>query len=107
PLRLAANGTVGGGSLDFARDDTVVDRAIASHGTIDAVRDVFIAACGLPSRGRVDGPALAPYELARDYAQTLIAHAVARTLPARGKEFLEAVHHNLEHGESFAEWSFA
>jgi hypothetical protein len=51
--------------------------------------------------------ALAPYPLARDYAQTLIAHSIAHTLPARQQEFLAAVHHNLEHGESFAEWSFA
>ena len=50
---------------------------------------------------------LAPYPLARDYAQTLIAHSIAHKLPARQHEFLAAVHHNLEHGESFAEWSFA
>ncbi len=48
-----------------------------------------------------------PYRLSRDYAQTLIAHSVARTLPSRAEDFLRAVHHNLEHGESFAEWSFA
>jgi hypothetical protein len=61
-------------------------------------------------RARVRGAsrdALAPYPLARDYAQTLIAHSIAHTLPARQQEFLAAVHHNLEHGESFAEWSFA
>ena len=51
--------------------------------------------------------ALIPYPLARDYAQTLIAHAIAHKLPTRQQEFLAAVHHNLEHGESFAEWSFA
>jgi hypothetical protein len=50
---------------------------------------------------------LEPYRLARDYAQTLIAHSVARTLPSRAEDFLRAVHHNLEHGESYAEWSFA
>jgi hypothetical protein len=59
-----------------------------------------------PDEGR-SGNACAPYPLARDYAQTLIAHAIAHTLPARANEFLAAVHHNLEHGESFAEWSFA
>lgn len=52
-------------------------------------------------------PRLHPYDLGRDYAQTLIAHAVARTLPSRADEFLAAVHHNLEHGESYAAWSLA
>lgn len=85
--------------------DALVDRAIASNGAIDDVRNVFIAAIGLPVLR--DAEPLAPYELARDYAQTLIAHEVARTLPSRADEFLRAVHHNLEHGESFAEWSFA
>jgi hypothetical protein len=50
---------------------------------------------------------LAPYPLARDYAQTLIAHSIAHKLPVRASEFLAVVHDNLEHGESFAEWSFA
>jgi hypothetical protein len=57
--------------------------------------------------GEMQAPRLEPYRLARDYAQTLIAHSVARTLPSRADQFLRAVHHNLEHGESFAEWSFA
>ncbi|HYO77758.1 MAG TPA: hypothetical protein VE010_14960, partial [Thermoanaerobaculia bacterium] len=83
----------------------LVDRAIASGGAIDDVRSVFIAAVGLPPLR--DAVPLAPYALARDYAQTLIAHSVARTLPARAEEFLAAVHHNLEHGESYSEWAFA
>jgi hypothetical protein len=45
---------------------------------------------------------LEPYDLARDYAQTLIAHGYHL-----GDDVLHAVHHNLEHGESFAAWSFA
>ncbi|HEX8620030.1 MAG TPA: hypothetical protein VF911_20785 [Thermoanaerobaculia bacterium] len=85
--------------------DTLVSRAIASNGAIDDVSAVFVAASGLPPMR--DARPLAPYDLARDYAQTLLAHAVARTLPSRADEFLDAVHHNLEHGESFAEWSFA
>jgi hypothetical protein len=89
--------------------EVLIDRAIAERGAIDAVRNVFIAA--VDRRGDMDRVAanvrLAPYPLARDYAQTLIAHAIARTLPARAGEFLAAVHDNLEHGESFAEWSFA
>jgi hypothetical protein len=85
--------------------EVLVERAIESGGAIDDVRSVFIAAAGLPPLR--DAVPLAPYRLARDYAQTLIAHAVARTLPVRAEEFLAAVHHNLEHGESYAEWSFA
>ena len=122
--------------------DVLIDRAIAEKGSIDSVRNVFIARAarhpnplpavagngdwlagveraarekqsplpGREERVRVrggSGDELTPYPLARDYAQTLIAHAIAHTLPARQQEFLAAVHHNLEHGESFAEWSFA
>lgn len=85
--------------------DVLVSRAIESNGAIAEVRAVFIAACGLPPLR--DALPLEPYRLARDYAQTLLAHSVARTLPSRADDFLRAVHHNLEHGESFAEWSFA
>lgn len=85
--------------------EVLLDRAIASKGAIDAVRAVFIAAAGLPPIR--EAVPLEPYPLARDYAQTLIAHSVARTLPSRAEEFLSAVHHNLEYGESYAEWSFA
>jgi hypothetical protein len=101
--------------------DVLVDRAIAEKGSIESVRNVFVGvrfavssardACGdagtahcKPDPSR---PRLHPYDLARDYAQTLLAHAVARTLPARADEFLAAVHHNLEHGESYAAWSLA
>ena len=85
--------------------EALLERAIASRGAVDDVRSVFIAAAGLPVLREVT--LLEPYPLARDYAQTLIAHSVARTLPSRAEEFLAAVHHNLEFGESFAEWSFA
>jgi hypothetical protein len=86
----------------------LVDRAIDERGSIDAVRNVFVKSAGIAPAGvMASAPLLEPYPLARDYAQTLIAHAIARKLPARADEFLAAVHHNLEHGESFAEWSFA
>jgi hypothetical protein len=109
--------------------EILIDRAIKEKGAIDSVRDVLIAVIPSVSRGTwaaagdmhapraapPPGPStharddrlLAPYPLARDYAQTLLAHAIARKLPLRADEFLAAVHHNLEHGESFAEWSFA
>jgi hypothetical protein len=95
--------------------ETLIDRAIAERGSVDSVRSVFVRNAGVPPAGQAASspPALAlhtpltPYPLARDYAQTLIAHAIAHKLPTRQQEFLAAVHHNLEHGESFAEWSFA
>jgi hypothetical protein len=83
--------------------DVLLERAVEAKGAVDAVRAVFIAAVGLPPLR--DAVPLEPYQLARDYAQTLIAHSVARTLPSRADEFLAAVHHNLEHGESYAEWA--
>lgn len=85
--------------------EVLLERAIESKGAIDAVRAVFIAAAGLPPVR--DAVPLEPYHLARDYAQTLIAHSVARRLPSRAEELLAAVHHNLEFGESWAEWAFA
>lgn len=142
--------------------DVLVDRAIAEKGSVESVRNVFVAATGVgfavnsasaaagaagtvhcrpdpdhatdgvrstvfqSSAGETSArtmstaaedwktvnptprhPRIHPYDLARDYAQTLIAHAVARTLPSRADEFLAAVHHNLEHGESYAAWSLA
>jgi hypothetical protein len=97
-----------------ARDDdtplaTRVTRAVESNGAPDAVTAVFYAAPHpgpLPAAG--ERGVVAPYRLARDYAQTLIAHSYARRLPGdEAARLLHAVHHNLQHGESFADWSFA
>jgi len=97
--------------------EELIDRAIEERGAVDAVRAVLVRAAGMPHRGvttlaapphadpPLAAPPLVPYPLGRDYAQTLLAHAVARTLPHRNGEFLAAVHDNLEHGESYAEWS--
>jgi hypothetical protein len=89
--------------------DVLVDRAIATNGAIDAVRAVFVASlrnAGVPPAGPAASPPPPPppYELARDYANFLIAHTIQTP---RYAEFLAAVHHNLTHGESYADWSFA
>ncbi len=83
-----------------------IDRAIAERGSVESVREVLVRVVSLPSVSPAGkNSPLTPYPLARDYAQTLLVHAIAHKLPARGDELLAAVHHNLEHGESFAEWS--
>lgn len=94
--------------------DTLLARAVEQNGSIDTVRAVFLAIARRPGVGAGDrgapasGPRLDPYPLARDYAQTLIAHDYARRLPREQAErLLHAVHHNLVHGESYADWSFA
>jgi hypothetical protein len=95
--------------------EDLVARAIAEKGAVDAVREVFLYVAASPElavRRRLEAAEtlpLAPYRLARDYAQTLIAHAIAGRLPAHidVAGFLHAVHENLEHGESYADWSFA
>jgi hypothetical protein len=85
--------------------ETLIERA--ADGSIDAVRDVFVALAMRPAV-REAQPPLAPYDLARDYAQTLIAHAFACRLPrAQADALLHAVHRNLDEGESYAAWSFA
>lgn len=98
-----------GGEVDDVQDplDTLVRRAIDAKGSVDAVSAVFIAANSLPVIAAPTSIPLEPYHLARDFAQTLISHDVARRLPNHREEFLAAVHHNLEHGESFESWSFA
>jgi len=112
--------------------DALIERAIAERGSIESVRDVFVAlvarewSAGVPPADAKASRAFAraaardaaasaaetaalPYRLARDYAQTLIAHSfVARFPPgANAQGFLAAVHENLEHGESYADFSFA
>ncbi|HUP59968.1 MAG TPA: hypothetical protein VNA69_06075 [Thermoanaerobaculia bacterium] len=90
--------------------DTLINRVVTSRGAVDEVQRVFVYAARqspLPAtRGEGQGEGPPSYRLARDYAQTLIAHAIAKRL-ALPETFLAAVHDNLEHGESFAEWSFA
>ena len=92
--------------------DTLVARAVEANGAPDAVTPVFVECAGnagaIQSGDAVAALHIAPYRLARDYAQTLIARRYARRLPpALAEQLLHAVHHNLEHGESFADWSFA
>ncbi|MFL6246184.1 MAG: hypothetical protein ACJ74H_09185, partial [Thermoanaerobaculia bacterium] len=88
--------------------EVLIDRAITEKGSIESVRNVLVWNAGVPpAEQAASPPPLPPYPLARDYAQTLLAHSIARKLPLRADEFLAAVQYNLEHGESFAEWSFA
>jgi hypothetical protein len=87
--------------------ETLIEKVVDSNGAIDTVRDVFIwAAKTHPATHQPSNSATPIYPLARDYAQTLIAHATPVPNQLRD-HFLAAVHHNLAHGESFAEWSFA
>jgi hypothetical protein len=86
--------------------EELVRRVVESNGAVDTVRDVFIHAAKHPPPPNPRPPAPPIYRLARDYAQTLIAHATPLP-PALRAPFLAAVHHNLAHGESFADWSFA
>jgi len=97
--------------------DTLLARAVESKGSPDAVTAVFYANVGrgfsppLPGGGGLKPrPTFQPepYDLARDYAQTLIAHSYARRLSAEhAQKLLHAVHDNLQHGDSFADWSLA
>ena len=95
---------------------TLITRAVEANGSPDAVTSVFYAspvpspraADGRAARGEGQGEGPRPYRLARDYAQTLIAHYYSRALPHdQAEPLLHAVHHNLQHGDSFADWSFA
>jgi hypothetical protein len=100
-----------------ARDEdtpiaTRIARAVEANGSPEAVTPVFVECAGIVGAFESGGVAAAlhiqPYRLARDYAQTLIAHHYAPRLSSEhASQLLHAVHYNLEHGESFADWSFA
>jgi hypothetical protein len=90
------------------------DGELDPAGTPDSVQRVFWKAAALPELPADDlakrdaRPRLEPYPLARDYAQTLLAHFYARRLPdEEAAALLAAVHHNLAHGDSYADFSFA
>ncbi|HEY0143979.1 MAG TPA: hypothetical protein VGF48_24040 [Thermoanaerobaculia bacterium] len=70
---------------------------VESEGAIDAVTALLVAS----DIGEVPN-CVEPYQLARDYGHLLLAHAASFPDDA-----LEAVARNLEHGESYAEWTFA
>ncbi|HEX2836369.1 MAG TPA: hypothetical protein VHW00_25415 [Thermoanaerobaculia bacterium] len=77
-------------------------------GSPDSVQLVFWRVAAAPERRAFTACPLEPYPLARDYAQTLLAHFYARRLPdEEAAALLAAVHHNLAHGESYADFSFA
>lgn len=86
--------------------NVLLDRVVQSRGAVDEVQRVFVYAARHRGNVNLSVPAPAPYRFARDYAQTLIAHSVATRLKLPD-EFLAAVHDNLQHGESFADFSFA
>ena len=86
--------------------EELVARVVESKGAIDAMQAVFVYDARHPSTASHPVPPPPVYHLARYYGQTLIAHAVAKRL-ALPQAFLDAVHHNLRHGDNFAEWSFA
>jgi hypothetical protein len=94
---------------ELASLDVLIEDVARSRGSVESVRRVLLWIAGesrTPSSNATRG--LTPYPLARDYAQTLLAHAAARYLPLQHVEpFLAAVHDNLENGESFEAWSFA
>lgn len=77
-------------------------------GAPDSVQLVFWRIAAAPELRAFTSCPLEPYPLARDYAQTLLAHFYARRLPdEEAAALLAAVHHNLAHGESYADFSFA
>jgi hypothetical protein len=72
----------------------------------------YLASAVIPSEARDLGGAgretPVPYNLARDYASYLKAHAVAERLPSiRASRIVAAARHNLDHGSSFEDLPFA
>lgn len=86
-----------------------LERVQRERGSVDAVGELLVELSDRPPiRAAPAHPRLVPYRLARDFGQTLIAHAFSSRLPEhQASILLAAVHENLEHGESYADWSFA
>jgi hypothetical protein len=75
---------------------------------VTRVLDASCGAAGFSPPNRPGGqkpaaPQVPIYPLARDFAQTLLAHAHPPSY--RRDEFLAAVQHNLEHGEDFSDFA--
>lgn len=90
--------------MELAPFEELVRRCVEENGSLESTHALLVAAARSTSRfaertGRIACP---PYRLPRDYGQFLLAHAAG--LP---DEVLEAVRHNLEHGENYDEWTLA
>lgn len=95
--------------------DRLIRRCVAENGSLESAHAIFLFdaaigdAQGEPARGNAAPPV---YRLGRDLGAALKAHAVAKRLRARFPQadvdgFVAAVLHNLEHGPSLEDWSFA
>ncbi|HWS72110.1 MAG TPA: hypothetical protein VN605_08345 [Thermoanaerobaculia bacterium] len=102
-----------------------IGQAIAARGSIESMHAVFLQEALLTMGELLSDPPLVPqsapmvslaevpiYRYARDYAQCLKAHAVAKRLRSRFPDlpleaFVAAAHENLEQTPSFEDWSFA
>jgi hypothetical protein len=98
--------------------EVLIAEVIANKGSLDSVRRVLLWSAGhrpavppAPARPLEVRPIevrpLTPYRLARDYAQTLLAHAVYLPQRADREGFLAAVQGNLERGDGYEEWTLA
>jgi hypothetical protein len=87
--------------LPHPSDAELIATCVAEEGSIESVTALLVARS---SANEPDGDVTAPpvYALPRDYGLLLLAHAAR--LPA---EVLRAATHNLEHGESYADWMTA
>lgn len=87
--------------------DDLVRRAVESRGSVDAVRDILVWCARDGGDRQESATPFEPYELARDFAQTLLVHANLGRLPDHldKNALLAAVHENLQHGDDYSNWS--
>jgi hypothetical protein len=107
----------GEAALEVAADlDQLIERCIAQKGSLESAHGVFLFDAAAEWGKHFETPRAATpppvYRLGRDLGAALKAHAVAKRLRARFPKadvdgFVAAVHHNLEHGPSLEDWSFA
>ena len=110
----------GGGPVAFSASEEELERLIGrmveEDGNLVAAHAVFLfdarLECGGQAAALPAAAKLPPYRLARDCAQYLKSHAVAKRLHSRfpnidTARIVAASRHNLEHGPSLEDFSFA
>jgi len=114
--RLIEAMTAGEGDLVSAHAVFLFDAAMEAAPEIRArVRDYLTNITKAPPRWAPHQAAsleIPVYRFARDYGECLKAHAAVQRLAARFpgapvERIIAAAHYNLEHAQSFEEWSFA
>jgi hypothetical protein len=101
----------GAGGVVETDIERLIERAVAEGGSPESMHAVYLYDAlrdASPPSSAQSFPTPAPYRLAKDCGSLLKAHAVARRLHTpNAHRLIAAAEHNLAHGVSFEDFSFA